>query len=187
MHWNACRICNTIICCQIQIPNSFFIIIVEVYLALKLFHRHSTFWNKLNRLRIPTGSRSWAKDYLEQIQLVVRAGTELEISRFQVRHAHHSATLPQCFWPSRFRRLCVNFFFTLCSLHRATDSCFLSCPCVEHYAGKFFSAVSIYSVAFGLTKLPINFGSSRLMNRWLPMVFNRVIFREQIKTTSMKL
>ena len=39
--------------------NSLFI--VEVHLALKLVHRHSTFWNKLNRLRIPTGRRqsSW--------------------------------------------------------------------------------------------------------------------------------
>ena len=47
----------------------------------------------------PVGSvqaqpRSWAKDYLEQIQLVVRAGSELVISRFQVRHPDHSATLP---------------------------------------------------------------------------------------------
>ena len=40
-------------------PNSLFI--VEVHLALRLVHRHSTFWNKLNRLRIPTGRRqtSW--------------------------------------------------------------------------------------------------------------------------------
>ena len=77
----------------------------------------------------------------------------------------------QCFWRSRFPRLCVNFFFTLCSLHRATDSCFLSSHFVEHYAGAFFSTVSIYSAAFRLTKLSINYGSSRLMNRWLPMVF----------------
>ena len=38
-----------------QQTNSLFI--VEVHLALKLVHRHSTFWNKLNRLRIPTGRR----------------------------------------------------------------------------------------------------------------------------------
>ena len=39
--------------------NSIFI--VEVHLANKLVHRHSTFWIKLNRLRIPTGRRqtSW--------------------------------------------------------------------------------------------------------------------------------
>ena len=40
-------------------PNSLFI--VEVHLDLKLVHWHSIFWNKLNRLRIPTGRRqaSW--------------------------------------------------------------------------------------------------------------------------------
>ena len=38
--------------------------------------------------------RSWTRDYLEQIQLVVRAGLELGISRFQVRRSNHSATLP---------------------------------------------------------------------------------------------
>ena len=46
----------------------------------------------------PVGSiqaqlRSWAKDYLEQTQLVVRAGLDLGISRIQVQHPHHSATL----------------------------------------------------------------------------------------------
>ena len=52
--------------------------------------------NKLNRLRIPTGRsrlvgyvqaqpRSWTRDYLEQIQLAVRAGLERGISRFQIR------------------------------------------------------------------------------------------------------
>ena len=44
--------------------------------------------------------RSWAKYYLEQIQLVVRAGLELGISRFQVRHLDHSVTLPPSKWAS---------------------------------------------------------------------------------------
>ena len=64
--------------------------------------------NKLNRLRIPTGRRqtSWLStgtakelnqgDYLKQIQLVVRVGLELGISRFQIRHPNHSATFPPC-------------------------------------------------------------------------------------------
>jgi len=39
--------------------------------------------------------RSWAKDYLEQIRLVIRAGLELRICRFQVRHPDYlAATLP---------------------------------------------------------------------------------------------
>ena len=36
--------------------------------------------------------RSWTRDYLEQIQLVVRAGPEPGISRFQIRRPNHSAT-----------------------------------------------------------------------------------------------
>ena len=59
-------------------------------IALKLVHRHSTFEANLQVKPVtgqesqlvggkPVGyiqaqSRSWAKDYLEQIQLVVRAG-----------------------------------------------------------------------------------------------------------------
>ena len=37
--------------------------------------------------------RSCAKDYLEQIQLVIRAGLELRISRLPIRRTNHSATL----------------------------------------------------------------------------------------------
>ena len=61
---------------------------------LGLFRANETNnWNELNRLTIPTGRpvgyaqvqpRSWTKDYLEQIQLVVRAGLELEVFRFQI-------------------------------------------------------------------------------------------------------
>ena len=36
---------------------------------------------------------SWTRDYLEQIQLMVRAGHELGISRFQLRRPNHLATL----------------------------------------------------------------------------------------------
>ena len=74
-------------------------------------------WNELNRLRIPTGRpvgyvqarpRSWTRDYLEQIQLVVRAGSELWIFRFQVRRPNHSATLPR--WIKYWK---VNAIFVL--------------------------------------------------------------------------
>ena len=45
---------------------------------------------------------------VEQIQLVVRAGLELRISRFQVRRPNHSSTLPpiQVYYRERvsFRR-----------------------------------------------------------------------------------
>ena len=37
--------------------------------------------------------RSCAKDYLEQIQLVIRARRELRISRLPIRRTNHSATL----------------------------------------------------------------------------------------------
>ena len=37
--------------------------------------------------------RSCAKDYLEQIQLVIRAGRELRISRLPIRRTNHTATL----------------------------------------------------------------------------------------------
>ena len=53
---------------------------------------------KLNR--IPTGAASWlftgaAEELnLTQIQLAVRAGLELEITRFQVQCPIHSARLP---------------------------------------------------------------------------------------------
>ena len=55
-------------------------------------------WNALTGGR-PVGyvqaqPRSWTKDYLEQIQLVVGAGLELWISRFQVRRPNHSTTRP---------------------------------------------------------------------------------------------
>ena len=33
-------------------------------------------------------------DHLDQIQLVVRAGLELGIARFQIQHPDHTATLP---------------------------------------------------------------------------------------------
>ena len=66
-----------------------------MHLALKLVHRHTTFetnltgknpnWQEANQLAIiQVQPRSWAKDYLEQIQLMDRAGFELAIdSRFQ--------------------------------------------------------------------------------------------------------
>ena len=60
---------------------------MEVHLALKLVHRHSTFETNLTgeEPQVAGGKpigylqaepRSWPKDYLEQIQLVVRAGLE---------------------------------------------------------------------------------------------------------------
>ena len=73
---------------------------------LGLFRANETNnWNELKRLRIPNGRgrpvgyvqaqpRSWTRDYLEQIQLVVRAGLELGLSRFQVLRPNHSPTLP---------------------------------------------------------------------------------------------
>ena len=36
--------------------------------------------------------RSWTRDYLEQIQLVVRAGLELGVFRFQVQRPNHAAS-----------------------------------------------------------------------------------------------
>ena len=74
---------------------------VEVHLAIKLVHRHSTFHNlKESQLAggrpvgyIQTQPRSWAKDYLQQIKLVVRAELELGICRFQVQHPNHSPFL----------------------------------------------------------------------------------------------
>ena len=85
---------------QIQNPNSFF-----GGSTLKLVYRHSTLkqtkqvknpnWQEANQLAIlykrSRGVDPRSKDY----QLVVRAGPELEISRFQVRHPDHSATLLQ--------------------------------------------------------------------------------------------
>ena len=64
--------------------------IVEVHLALKLIHGHSTLkqtpnWQEANQLAIIFTSAAE-----ERIQLVVRAGLELGISRFQVRHPDHS-------------------------------------------------------------------------------------------------
>ena len=90
---------------------------MEVHLALKIVHRDSTFETNLNRFRILTGrrqtswqhtsaARSWGKDYLKQIQLVVRAVLELGISRIQFRHPDHSATLPPL-----FGRLCQKIVF----------------------------------------------------------------------------
>ena len=73
---------------------------------LGLFRANETNnWNKLNRLRISTGRRqtswlctmqlrSWTRDYLEQIQLVVRVGPELGIFRFQIWRHNYFATLP---------------------------------------------------------------------------------------------
>ena len=61
-------------------------------------------WIEPSRLRMggrPVGyvqgqPRSWTRDYIEQIQLVVRAGLELGISRFLVRRPNHSASLVLC-------------------------------------------------------------------------------------------
>ena len=84
----------------------------ESALAVKLVHRHSTFNNLKQTIETnlagyesqlawgrPVGyiqaqPSSLAKDYLEQNQLVVRAGLELRISRFQVQHPNHWAMLP---------------------------------------------------------------------------------------------
>ena len=43
--------------------------------------------------------RSRTRDYLEQIQVVVKAGLELGISRFQVPCPNHSAMLLSLFLP----------------------------------------------------------------------------------------
>ena len=37
--------------------------------------------------------RTWTRDYLDQIQLVVRVGPKLGISRFQIQRPNHDATL----------------------------------------------------------------------------------------------
>ena len=75
-------------------PNSLFV--VESALSSQASSQALHFWNKLNRFKNPNWQeadqlaiiqvqpRSWAKDYLEQIQPMVRAGLELGIeSRFQ--------------------------------------------------------------------------------------------------------
>ena len=97
---------------------------MEVHLALKLVHRHSTFETNLTGEEpqlaggIPVGylqvePRSWAKDYLEKIQLVVRAGLERGISGFQVRHLDHSATLPSFLGIANYSSRIMKNFSTL--------------------------------------------------------------------------
>ena len=68
----------------------------EVLVSSQALH----FWNKLKRLRIPTGRRqtSWlctsAVKELSQGLPGTNPASELGISRFQVQHPDHSATLP---------------------------------------------------------------------------------------------
>ena len=77
---------------------------MAVHLPLKVVHRHTTFLNKLNGLRIPTGRKhtSWlytsSAEELNQWLPGTNPGSgqsgRLGISRFQVRHPGHTATLP---------------------------------------------------------------------------------------------
>ena len=60
-------------------------------------------------------------DYLEQIQLVVRGGFELGISRFQVQCPNHSATLPvlESLFVANTVKLKLIVTFQLLKLHTA--------------------------------------------------------------------
>ena len=85
--------------------NSKSVFIVEVHLALKLVHRHSTYWNKLNRLRIATGRRQTGWLYTSAAEKLSQEGFGTnpasgqsriwtQDNRFQVWHPDHTATLP---------------------------------------------------------------------------------------------
>ena len=42
-------------------------------------------WSEANQLAVITWPRIWTRDYREEIQLVIRAGLELEASELQVQ------------------------------------------------------------------------------------------------------
>ena len=87
-------------------PHNLILCLIDLFLLRLVRANETKHWNKLNRLRIPTGRvqtswlckgtvqlRGWSRDYLKQIQLVVSVGFELRIYRFQVRSPNHLAML----------------------------------------------------------------------------------------------
>ena len=86
-------------------PHNLILRLIDLFL-LRLFRANETkHWNKLNRLRIPTGRVQTSWLCKGTVQLRVSAGFELRIYRFQARSPNHSAmllTIIKHYWCSTY-------------------------------------------------------------------------------------